>query len=306
MSCVNIHVYALTDSRFGRLASLLGLTDADHARGKLIHLWMECTLRGETALPQWLVEQHLGPQGPAALIESELARWSRGRGDSKTRPLYLRGAEGRVEWYQRNQEQSSKGGKARAASASRVAGKFASRVAGEVTSPLSESESESDPKSESEEQREDPQPPKGGVPVFGVELDPRPKRRARGTKPAGFTETERASARVVLDKLGAQNGVRYSATDTHVGLIARQLRSGITVEDLRAVIGYCALEKQWKGHPKMHEYLRPETLFGPETITKYLDPARTWWATLPDDTPRINGHSPEAEAEPGWMRKADS
>jgi hypothetical protein len=135
VSRINVDVEAFSDPRFGRLAALLGLADADHARSKVEHLWMACTLRGENALPQWLVEQHLGAQGPAALIESELARWAGGRGDSKTRRLYIRGSSKRTGWYKQNQEQSSKGGKARAAKASRAAGRFTSRVDGGATSP---------------------------------------------------------------------------------------------------------------------------------------------------------------------------
>lgn len=272
MSCINVHVYALKDERFARLASLLGLADLDHARGKVEHLWMACTLRGETELPQWLVEQHLGPDGAAALVESELARWSRGRGDSKTRTLYIRGALGRTEWYQRKQEQSSKGGKARAANASRSAGRFTSKVAGDITSP--KSESESDPKSKSRERESGSLPLALTPPVS----DPKPKRK-RGTITP--TDLESASARTVLEKLSAQNGVRYSASDRHVGLIVRHLREGISESDLRAVIGYCADELQWKGDPKMHHHLCPETLFGPEKLFKYLDPARTWFSKLP-------------------------
>lgn len=137
MSRINVDFTAVADNdgRFGRLAQLLGLADADHARGKVEHLWVACTTRGETALPRWLVEKHLGELGPEALISAELARWSRGRGDSKTRTLYICGAEKRCLWLRINQEQSSKGGKARALNTSRVAGKFTSRLAEISTSP---------------------------------------------------------------------------------------------------------------------------------------------------------------------------
>lgn len=112
------------DGRFGRLAELLGLADADHARGKVEHLWMACTTRGETDLPQWLVEQKLGPRGPEALVESGLARWGRGRGDSKTRRMYIRGSRKRCLWLRNNQDQSSKGGESRARNSSRTEGRF--------------------------------------------------------------------------------------------------------------------------------------------------------------------------------------
>ena len=103
----------------------------------------------------------------------------------------------------------------------------------------------------------------------------------------------------ILAKLTAQNGVRYSGTNEHVRLIVHHLRDGVTEYDLRHVIGYCALELEWKGNPAMEKYLRPETLFGPQTIAKYLDPARTWFAKLPLEEPTPHD---DAETEPDWMR----
>ncbi len=46
---------------------------------------------------------------------------------------------------------------------------------------------------------------------------------------------------------------------------------------MRKVIGYCACELEWQDDPKMHQYLRPETLFGADSIHRYLDPARAWF-----------------------------
>jgi hypothetical protein len=133
---VNVEGIAFTDPRFSRLAKLLGLTDGDHARSKVEYLWLACTIRGELELPRWLIEEHLGPSGPEAMIEAELGRWAGGRGDSNTRRMYICGSRGRTEWYARNQRQSSKGGKARASSSSRVGGRFAPDPAGDFTSAL--------------------------------------------------------------------------------------------------------------------------------------------------------------------------
>jgi len=130
---LNVEFSAVADEegKFGRLAKLLGLADADHARGKCEHLWVACTRRGEAELPQWLVEQILGEHGPEALIESELAGWGGGRGDSKTRRMRIGGALKHCLWMVANQpektEQRRKGGKTRADTASRqLDGKFAS------------------------------------------------------------------------------------------------------------------------------------------------------------------------------------
>lgn len=132
---VEFDAIADTGGKFARLAKLLGLADADHALGRMTHLWMACTTRGETDLPQWLVEQVLGERGPDALVEVELARWARGRGDSKTRRMYICGAKKHCTWMRRNQEQSPKGGRTRAENSSRVAGRFVADRAGENATP---------------------------------------------------------------------------------------------------------------------------------------------------------------------------
>ncbi len=149
---LNVEFSAVSDEngKFGRLAKLLGLADADHARGKCEHLWVACTRRGEVDLPQWLVEQILGESGPPALVEAELARWSSGRGDSKTRRLHISGAAKHCTWLLNKQEQTSKAGKVRASRASRVSGKFAksppaktspSELSSELRSPEEENPS---------------------------------------------------------------------------------------------------------------------------------------------------------------------
>jgi hypothetical protein len=146
---LNVEFSAVADEegKFARLATLLGLADADHARGKCEHLWVACTRRGESDLPQWLVEQLLGERGPEALIEAELGSWSAGRGDSKTRRINIGGAAKHCLWLssskdQLKREQRSKGGETRAKTSSRqLDGTFAPRPA-EHPAPSSSSASE--------------------------------------------------------------------------------------------------------------------------------------------------------------------
>lgn len=108
------------------------------------------------------------------------------------------------------------------------------------------------------------------------------KTRGKG-KAASYTEPELASVAVVLGKLGARNGVQYQASKEHTRLIVARLRDGYTEMDLRKIIGYCATELEWATKDNMRAYLRPETLFGPETIARYIDPARSWFDKLPSD-----------------------
>lgn len=91
----------------------------------------------------------------------------------------------------------------------------------------------------------------------------------------------------VLDKLSRESGVEYRATSrTHAAVIAARLRAGITEDELRAVIVHCAGAKPhglgWRDNPEMRAFLRPETLFGPTTIERYLPAARTLLAQMGD------------------------
>lgn len=108
-----------------------------------------------------------------------------------------------------------------------------------------------------------------------------PLRKPRGKQLA--TPIELATVRVVLDRLGSHNGIRYAGSVAHTELIVSQLREGHTEDDLRSVVLYCAKGLGWRSDPKMAPYLRPETLFGAKTIARYLDAARAWFATLPDE-----------------------
>ncbi len=112
-----------------------------------------------------------------------------------------------------------------------------------------------------------------------------PPRRGRPPRasPADATLSELESVRLVLAKLGERNGVTYRAGAEHVRLIVGHLRAGVSELDLRIVIKYCAERLEWQGKPEMEPYLRPETLFGPRSIAKYLDPALSWFASLPPD-----------------------
>jgi uncharacterized phage protein (TIGR02220 family) len=133
--------------------------------------------------------------------------------------------------------------------------------------------------------------------LFSPELE-KPKvrqGRPKKPKPSEPTPAEAEAARTVLEKLTARNGVRYSSPE-HTKLVVNQLRAGVSELELRAVIAYCAVELF--DEPEMQKYLRPQTLFGPKTITKYLDPARTW--AQKEYPQEFTVHS-EPLTEPLWM-----
>lgn len=103
-------------------------------------------------------------------------------------------------------------------------------------------------------------------------------RKPRAPKRPTFTAIEKSIAMRVLAKLTERSRVRYTGCDDHVALIAHHLRRGVTEHELRGVIAYCADELEWLDDPKMHRHLKPETLFGPKTLSRYLDPSRTYVA----------------------------
>lgn len=105
---VRIDDEAFSDERYGVLAALAGLADADHARGKMLRLWRQCTALGAYVLPEAVVVSVLGPEGPSALVES-------GLGAAVSAGIRIRGTKGRIEWLQKLRKNAVKGGRAKSA-----------------------------------------------------------------------------------------------------------------------------------------------------------------------------------------------
>lgn len=119
----------------------------------------------------------------------------------------------------------------------------------------------------------------------------------KGPKAKGYSAAELEAVSVVLGKLSDRSGVAYRGGAEHTAMIVARLRDGVTVWDMRRVIAYCAERLGWEDKPEMRTYLRPETLFGPKTIAKYLEPARSW---MPEPDPGAAIPRPaEMNAPPG-------
>jgi uncharacterized phage protein (TIGR02220 family) len=104
---------------------------------------------------------------------------------------------------------------------------------------------------------------------------PKPS-RSRSSKIDGVTTEEKERALRVLQKLTEKNGIKYRGGLAHIHLLACRMRDGVTEGELRAVI---ALQwAKWHKDPAMGQWMRPETLFGPTAIHRYLDEARTRYA----------------------------
>lgn len=119
---------ALRDGRFGRVAKLLGLADGDHARGKIEHLWHDCYERGTDQLPEWLVEERLGPGSAQYLVDCSLAEFTSTSPAVAGRSLVIAGADTTVLPRSKLHKQRTSAGKQRAQTASRNGGKFTSET----------------------------------------------------------------------------------------------------------------------------------------------------------------------------------
>lgn len=206
--------------------------------------------------------------------------------------VYLSGAAERVGYLLTKRSAGSEGGvKSGESRRSKTKHSFASassesQARGNPSSSVPDPSSASAPDRVPDQEREDPDAPvEPAPPQPGFQLAEQPaKRPRRGKADFACSEPEKASALRVLGKLGERNGTAYTGCESHLRLIVGRMREGRSELDLRKVIAYCAEGLKWEGDAKMHAYLTPETLFGPQTISKYLDPARSWAAReYPED-----------------------
>ena len=78
----------------------------------------------------------------------------------------------------------------------------------------------------------------------------------------------KSEALEVLGFLNEKTGRAYRPVDSNLKLIMVRLRTGVTVMDCRQIIA--KKTREWKGNPKMSEYLRPETLFNASKFEQYI------------------------------------
>lgn len=112
MSRVNVDAQALLDSRFARLAYAMDFADADHAIGKMVRLWMECTLRETEELHEaeigfaWQCASNVAAK---ALEQSGLGEIVESKSDGVV--VRIKGCKGRTDWLAAKRKAGAKGGK---------------------------------------------------------------------------------------------------------------------------------------------------------------------------------------------------
>lgn len=99
---------AFSCERYEVLAKLCHLADSDHARGKMLRLWRQCTALHVYVLSESIVAAVLGENGASALHES-------GLGERVDTGVRIKGTRGRIEWLRKLRKNAKKGGIAKAA-----------------------------------------------------------------------------------------------------------------------------------------------------------------------------------------------
>lgn len=108
MAAVRVESEAFSDLRYDRLAYEANLADADHARGKMLRIWRQCTIQNRHYLDTTEIELVLGEHGVQALLISGLAELIRVQGCEVVR---IKGTDGRVEWLANLRNNGRKGGR---------------------------------------------------------------------------------------------------------------------------------------------------------------------------------------------------
>lgn len=103
-----------------------------------------------------------------------------------------------------------------------------------------------------------------------------PKKAPKPKKALECKAHEMEAIQRVLAKLAEVTKEPYGGALEHQRLVLNRMRDGVHELELRAIIAFVADE--WESKPELASYLRPETLFGPRGIHRYLPKARARYA----------------------------
>ena len=143
--------------------------------------------------------------------------------------------------------------------------------------------------------------PRTPDPLVTSKHDPSDK---NSRQPAAQTD-QSEPAKQVLNYFNQTTGHSYRDGKTTIGYIRGRLAEEYVASDLILVVDY--LTAKWLNDPRMCDYLRPKTLFGPENFPEYYEKSRKWqqsgrpaWvngAWVRNDT---SGNSPHWNSPEGW------
>ncbi|MBA8516003.1 conserved phage C-terminal domain-containing protein [Escherichia coli] len=114
-----------------------------------------------------------------------------------------------------------------------------------------------------------------GDPSVNTTTDPSVKKTSCPVAPQPDPEVMITdNAILVLNHLNLVSGSRYQKSKTSLENIRARLREGYTVSDLQLVIDL--KHEHWNGNDVQYQYMRPETLFGPNKFEGYLQSGIRW------------------------------
>lgn len=144
-------------------------------------------------------------------------------------------------------------------------------------------------------------PASGGDPSVNSKHDPSDKNTRQ---PAAQTD-QSEPAKQVLKYFNQTTGHSYRDGKTTIGYIRGRLAEEYVASDLILVVDY--LTAKWLNDPRMCDYLRPKTLFGPENFPEYYEKSRKWEQSgrpacvngtwVRND---VQGNSPHWNSPEGW------
>lgn len=289
------------DTRLDDLAVLCGWTKRETAGCVSLDIWPLCydrvtpNIRArdlDIAANRNAVSPVKHPGGfSAALVESGLARpstrhdtyylWIKNDGSEVQLPwrdtewrdrIYVCGAPERIA-YLLKREESGKAGGTKSAETRRKKAKHSSSTAS--SSASSSASTLSNPSASASASAPDPSPDPDGVRDSASSASP--PSHFREVVDRSSAAARRAAAVRVLSRLTQANGIEYTSPE-HFELVEQALQLHSEYE-LRAIVVYCADDLGWAADDGFRGNLAPHVLFVAEKLHKYLDAARSRYAT---------------------------
>lgn len=263
MPSVRIEDDAFGDLRFDILATEAGLADADHARGKMIRLWRQCTAENVHTLPEAVVVSVLGAHGVSALIVARL-------GEKTSHGVRIKGTKGRIEWLANLRKNGQKGGRpvgSKTKTKRKPSGFQDPNPLALVTAPalVTAQERESEP---------GPASP-ASLPLFGGRPDPRPP-----AKPDPVADLWADQEELRAEAIPGSRPLTLTTDRRKLVEAARKL--GYSDDDLRASL--VAAAKECKADSSQARWFNGETNWRPKSIAFRL-------GSIGTKAPTANGHA---------------
>jgi uncharacterized phage protein (TIGR02220 family) len=251
MPSVRIEDDAFGDLRFEILATEAGLSDSDHARGKMIRLWRQCTAENVHTLPEAVVVSVLGVRGVSALIVARL-------GEKNSHGVRIKGTKGRIEWLENLRKNGRKGGRPTGSKT-----KTKREPSGfQEPNPLALVTATALVTAQGEGERAAKSP--HVAPLVLVPTDP----------PAPCRDRAHELAEACCNAINAATGSRYRPDSDATRKLALALaKDRRTISEMEAVVADRV--SAWLGDPKMAAYLRPATILAPRNFATYIDDLRS-------------------------------